>query len=136
MIHSTHRFRIRYAETDKMGFVYYGNYAEFFEVGRVELFRNIGISYKKLEDNGLLMPVLDLHVFYHKSIGYDEEISLETTLEKIEGLKVFFTYKIYNAEKKLCTTASTTLLFIDKNSHRPIPIPDVVIEKIKANQNS
>ncbi len=135
MIKATYRFRIRYAETDKMGFVYYGNYAKFFEVGRVELFRNIGISYKNLEDNGLLMPVLDLQIFYHMSIGYDEEIVLETTLEKTEGLKVFFSYKIFNSENKLCTTAATTLLFIDSQSHRPVPIPKSVLEKIEENHN-
>ncbi len=132
MISANHTFRIRYGETDKMGFVYYGNYAEFFEVGRVELFREHGISYKKLEDKGLLMPVLKLEINYHKSIGYDEEILLKTTLSKTEGLKVFFTYEIYNSEGKLCTTGETILIFINKDSHRPVPIPELVMEKISA----
>ncbi len=134
MVHSTHRFRIRYAETDKMGFVYYGNYAQFFEVGRVELFRFIGVSYKKLEDNGLLMPVLELKVNYLRSIGYDEEILLETRLEKIEGLKVYFSYKIFDSEGTLCTTGSTLLIFINKDTHRPVPVPDLILEKIKKHQ--
>lgn len=123
-----HTFRARYGETDKMGFVYYGNYPEFFEVGRVELFRDMGISYKKLEDEGILMPVLQLHISYLKPLYYDELFILETTFKKWEGLRVFFEYKIFNEKEELTTQGETELIFISKATGKPIKIPKEIME--------
>lgn len=112
--------RIRYAETDKMGYCYYGNYPIFLEVGRVELFRALGISYKSLEDNGILLPVLDLNIKYIAPALYDDLIRVDTALIRLDGVRLFFDYSIYNEDDVLLIRAATTLVFVDANNRKPI----------------
>jgi len=120
MLQNITRLRIRYSETDQMGFVYYGNYAQFFEIGRVELLREVGISYKSLEDRGYLLPVKELHINYHHAAKYDDEISIHTEVREIPSNRIQFFYKI-ELEGKLLVDGSATLFFMneDKRACRP-----------------
>ncbi len=88
MIRNETKLRVRYGETDQMGYVYYGNYAEYFEVGRVEWLRNLGISYKSLEESKIMLPVLHLNINYLKPAKYDDLLTIITTLKKNRWLKL------------------------------------------------
>ncbi|WP_027419360.1 acyl-CoA thioesterase [Crocinitomix catalasitica] len=123
--------RVRYAETDQMGYVYYGNYATFFEVGRVETLRSIGFSYKSLEDQGIMLPVSNYTVKYLKPIFYDELITVKTTINKIPSVKIEFDYEIYNSKKELLSVANTVLVFVNKKTMKPCRGPEALIDKIK-----
>lgn len=124
------KIRVRYGETDQMGYVYYGNYAQFFEMGRVEWLRNINTSYKSMENNGVMLPVLNLNVNYLKPAKYDDLLTLKTTLKKIPSVKIEFDFEIYNEKNELLTTGFTSLVFIDMKRNRPMRCPDYLLEKI------
>ncbi len=131
MYSKTSTTRIRYGETDRMGYCYYGNYAQFLEVGRVECLRSLGVSYKALEDSGIMLPVLDLKIKYIKPSFYDDLLTIETTIVNLPTSKIEFTYKIFNEKKELITTASTTLVFVAKNSMKPTRSPETLLQKLK-----
>ncbi len=132
MIKSTHTFRVRYAETDKMGFVYYGNYATFFEVARVELFRSIGVNYKELEDENVLLPVSEFSINYFKPLFYDEEFVVKTTIKELpSATRIIFDYQIINSKNEITTQATTTLFFMNKINAKPIKCPEKVLEKME-----
>ncbi len=122
--------RVRYSETDQMGYCYYGNFLQFFEIARVECLRAIGISYKELENNGVLLPVKDVQVDYKHPCFYDELLRIETELTEINSCRIFFAYKVFNEQTKLCTLATTTLVFLEKESKRPISCPSEILEKL------
>ncbi len=130
MLNNEINFRVRYSETDQMGYVYYGNYAQYFEVGRVEWLRKLGISYKTMEDNGIMLPVLDLQIKYLKPAKYDALLTLKTTLIKMPSVKIEFAYEIINQQKELLTTGHTTLVFIDMKRNRPTKAPQLILEKV------
>ena len=119
MIEHDIRVRVRYAETDQMGYVYYGNYATYFEVARVETFRSIGFSYKEMEEDGILMPVLELKTKYIKPAFYDDELTVKVMVKEKPGVRIKFEYEVYNSKEQLLNVAETTLVFISKNSGRP-----------------
>lgn len=123
-------FRVRYAETDQMGFVYYGNYAQYFEMGRVEWLRNKGITYKEMEDNGIVLPVLRLNINYRQPAKYDNHLSLTTTLLKMPTLRIEFEYQLHNEEDILLTTGNTTLVFVNKATMKPVKAPDYLLKKL------
>jgi len=133
MIHTTHTIRVRYAETDPMKYVYYGNYATYFELGRVELFRSIGISYDEIEKLGIWLPVSDYNIKYLKPALYDQKLEIHTYVKKIPGVRIEFEYEIYNEEKIKITEARTTLFFLDAASNKIIKCPDFLMELIKEN---
>lgn len=118
------KIRVRYGETDRMGYVYYGNYAEYFEVARVEALRNLGFSYRKLEDEGIMLPVLDYSVKYLKPAFYDDELTIKVTIKELPVARLKFSYEIYNEKDELTTVADTTLVFINRAANRPCPAPD------------
>jgi acyl-CoA thioester hydrolase len=122
-------FRIRYADTDKMGYCYYGRYAEFFEVARVEALRSIGISYKHLEDEGIMLPVLNYNVKYIKPAYYDEPITVKTTIKQTPTVKFSFFYETYNSQNELINTAETTLVFTNLQG-KPIKAPAEVVNAV------
>ena len=130
MIHTTHSLRVRYAETDSMKYVYYGNYATYLELGRVELFRKIGFSYDEIEKKGIWLPVADYKIRYLKPAFYDQELTIHTYLKKIPGVKIEFDYEIYNAENIKISEASTTLFFLDGKTQKVIKCPDFLIQII------
>lgn len=125
-------FRVRYAETDQMGIVYYGNYAQYLEMGRVEWLRALGISYRELEKNGIILPVISLQLNFRKSANYDDLLTIETKLKKVPSVKIEFDYKIYNESRELLVEANTVLAFIDKEQKKPIKCPDYILEKLEA----
>ena len=116
--------RVRYAETDQMGFVYYGNYAQYYEVGRVEAMRSLGFSYKEMEDSGILMPVINFNIDYKKPALYDDEIRIVTTVSKLPSVRITFDYECYNQKNELLNTGSVTLVFIDKIKNKPTKPPN------------
>lgn len=117
------QLRVRYGETDQMGYVYYGNYAQYFEVARVEWLRKLGISYKQLEEDGIMLPVLKLEVNYHKPAKYDDLLTIEASIRKKPSVRIEFDFKIYNTHNELLTTGYTSLVFIDMKRNRPTKAP-------------
>src|SRR5690606_20877058 len=117
---NSHSFRVRYAETDQMGVVYHGNYAQYLEMGRVEWLRALGITYKSMEDNGVMLPVISLHIDYKKSALYDDLLTVETSLKSRPLVKIEFEYKVTNEAGELLATGHTVLAFMDKNTGKPI----------------
>ncbi|MEQ8238816.1 MAG: thioesterase family protein [Cyclobacteriaceae bacterium] len=115
--------RVRYSETDQMGFVYYGNYAAYYEVARVEAFRAIGWSYKKMEEEGIGMPVLGMNIKYYGPAKYDELLTVKVSIPEQPRARVKFVYEITNANGKLINAAETELAFMNMNSGRPARIP-------------
>jgi acyl-CoA thioester hydrolase len=128
---NSHSFRVRYGETDQMGVVYHGNYAQYLEMGRVEWLRALGITYRSMEENGVMLPVISLQIDYKKSALYDDLITVETSLTKKPLVKIEFDYKIYNEAKELLATAHTVLAFMDKKTNRPIKCPEYILEKLE-----
>lgn len=133
MIHTTHSIRVRYGETDPMKYVYYGNYAEYLEVARVELFRAIGISYDEIENQGIWLPVSEYKIKYLKPGKYDQLLEIHTYIKKLPGVKIEFEYEIYNESKEKITEANTTLFFLDANTNKIIKCPDFLMEFIQKN---
>ena len=122
--------RVRYAETDQMGVVYHGNYAQYFEMGRVEWLRNLGISYKWMEENGVMLPVVSLQMNYKKPARYDDLLRIKTILKSQTSVKIEFDYEIYNEQNDLLTTGYSMLVFVDMKTGRPMVPPSYVTEKI------
>ncbi len=132
MILQHHTFiRVRYSETDQMGFVYYGNYAAYFEVARVEALRSLGISYKSLEEGGVLMPVKNFEIDYLKPAKYDEMIEIVTTIKETPKSGILFEYESLNEKKEVINRAKTTLVFLDAARMRPIRVPQLIIEALQ-----
>jgi len=130
MYKSETKIRVRYSETDMMGYVYYGNYATYFEVARVECIRSLGLSYRKMEDEGVALPVLDFSIKYYKPAFYDDELTVETTITEMPKVRIKFAYKIFNNDKVLLNEASTTLVFINKDTMKPCQAPKELTEKL------
>jgi acyl-CoA thioester hydrolase len=122
--------RVRYAETDQMGYCYYGNYASYFEVARVEALRQRGISYKELEQNGILLPVKKLEITYHQPAKYDDLLEIRTQIVQLEGVRIAFTYKTYNEAGVLLNEAYTLLVFVSAETQKPMAIPTTILEQL------
>jgi len=130
----THEFqkRVRYGETDQMGYLYYGNYAQYYEIGRVELIRSLGLTYKALEDtHGIMMPVVSMNVRYVRPALYDELITIRTTLRKLPGQFIVFYMELFNEKGKLVNGGTVKLCFVEAASQRTVPAPDFLVEKLK-----
>lgn len=121
---STCFLRVRYGETDKMGYCYYGNYAEFLEVGRVELLRSKGITYRELEESGIMLPVSEFHIKYLAPAKYDDLLSIVSKVTKLTGTRLFFEYEIFNEAKIKLIEAQTTLVFVNSETMRPTQVPE------------
>jgi len=126
------QIRVRYGETDQMGVVYHGNYALYLEMGRIEWLRKLGISYKTMEENGIMLPVVSLHVNYKKSAGYDDLINVKTQLLKTPTAKIEFEYEITNEKGELLSTASTILVFVDMKTGKPTKAPKYILDILEA----
>lgn len=120
------KVRVRYAETDQMGIVYHGNYVQYFEMGRVEWLRNMGVSYKWMEENGVMLPVVSLTMNYKRPARYDDELTVRTIFKSQESVKIEFDYEIYNQSNELLTTGSSILVFVDVKTGRPTLPPDYI----------
>jgi len=131
MILHTLQFRVLYPDTDKMGTMHHSNYAKYYEWARWELFRNIGIPYHKIEENGVMCPVIRMQFHFLKTVHYDELLTITTRLKSIKGVRIWFTYQIYNKDNELVNEAETELAFVDMTSWKPVPPPDFLLKAIK-----
>lgn len=129
--HST-KIRVRYGETDQMGYCYYGNYAQFFEVGRVEALRAFGMSYRQMEEHGVMLPVSDFHVKYLGPAFYDDELTIITRITELKGARLYFDYEVLNPDGKCISKASTVLVFVAKQNMRPVQPPDDFVALMKS----
>jgi len=129
-IHKT-KIRVRYAETDQMGYAYYGNYATYFEVARVEALRSLNFSYKQLEKDGVMLPVLEFGIKYFKPGFYDDELTIKTMISEVPSARSKFDYETYNSEGVLLNKANTTLVFVSVKTKRPTSAPQYLLDKLK-----
>lgn len=123
-IKDTHTFRPRYSETDQMGVVYYGNYAAYFEVGRVELLRKLGVSYAQLEANGTMLPVVHMSIDFKRGAKYDEEVQLETSMYELPTRKISFYHILRDMNGKTLVSGKVVLVFVDKITFKPKSCPE------------
>ena len=128
-------YRVCYADTDQMGYVYYGNYARFYEIARVETLRNIGISYKVLEEAGIGLPVYENYSKYHAPALYDDLLRIECTLIKMPSVRIEFEYKIFNQSDALLHEGKTTLVFMDLATKKVVKAPEWLISAILKQKN-
>jgi len=131
MFTSETRLRIRYAETDPMGYAYYGYYAMYYEVARVESLRQLGMSYKELEAQGTMMPVLENNSKYYAPALYDDEIRIVTFIRNSPSVRIKFEYDIYNGSGKLIHQGETLLAFVSKKNGKPCRPPEVFMNLIQ-----
>ncbi|WP_367867117.1 acyl-CoA thioesterase [Pedobacter sp. WC2423] len=127
--HST-KIRVRYSETDQMGYVYNGNYAQYYEVGRVEMLRSLGMTYGKMEETGIMLPLLELKSKFIKPALYDQEITIKTYVKELPGIRMLFDYELFNEKEELINIGATTLVFFDMVKKKPCPPPDYFLERI------
>ena len=124
------KVRVRYGETDQMGYVYYGNYAEYYEVARVEMLRSLGMDYAAMERDGVMLPVLELKCKFIKPALYDQEISIKTTVKELPGVRISFDYELFNEKEELINVGATTLVFFDMNIKKPCQPPKNFMDKL------
>jgi len=122
--------RVRYAETDQMGVVHHGNYALYLEIARIEWLRKLGVSYKKMEETGVGLPVVSLSINYNKPIEYDDVITVKTTLKNAPTAKVEFEYEILNNLEQILSTANVVLVFVDLEKNKPTKPPKYFLDAL------
>jgi acyl-CoA thioester hydrolase len=127
----TTQLRVRYGETDKMGVVYYGNFPLYFEVGRNALLRNFNMSYRDIEDDGIILPVVSLNVKYFKPALYDDLLTITTTVREMPAVKIIFDYQIHNESGELIAEGDTILVFTDSSKRRPCRAPESLVNALK-----
>jgi len=131
MITSENSIQIRYDEVDKMGYVYHGNYAKYYHISRTELMRNIGFSDKELESHNIILPIIELNVKYLKPVYYDDVITIKTYLRQLPDSRMTFEHEVRNVVGELINTASSTVVFVDNVTRRPMRAPDFFVDKLK-----
>ena len=123
--------RVRYGETDQMGYLYYGNYAEYYEVGRVETIRSLGISYKALEEeHGICLPVVNLEMRFIRPAYYDDLITVRTEIHALPDAYITFHVELFNEQKKRINAGRVKLCFFDATLKKVVPAPEYVLEKL------
>ncbi len=123
MYYFENKIRVRYGETDAMGIVYYGIYPLYYETGRTEMMRHLGFTYRKMEELGVIMPVISMSSIYRKPAFYDDLLTIRTIVEEMPETRILFDYEIYNEKCELVNEGQTTLVFVDREKNRPIRIP-------------
>jgi acyl-CoA thioester hydrolase len=124
--------RVRYGESDRMGYAYYGNYPLYYEVGRTEMLRNLGLTYKEMEDNGIILPVINLQSTYLSAAFYDDLLTVKTILKELPSVRIRFEYEVYNERGEKLNFGETTLVFTDAKTRKPRRPPEYFMEKVKA----
>lgn len=130
----SHEFkkRVRYGETDQMGYLYYGNYPQYYEIGRVEMLRSLGLTYKAMEEEqGILMPVVTMNIRYVRPAHYDELLTIRTTLRQLPERFITFHMELFNELGKLVNGANVKLCFVDAKSGKTIPAPELLVNQLK-----
>jgi acyl-CoA thioester hydrolase len=123
--------RVRYGETDRMGYAYYGNYAEYYEVGRVEALRKLGWNYKEMEDNGILLPVYTYAIKYLKPAFYDDLLVVKTMIKSMPSARINFEYEMFNEKGEKLNEGETTLVFVDSSTKKPCGAPKDFLDALK-----
>lgn len=123
--------RVRYGESDRMGYAYYGNYPFYYEVGRTEMLRNLGLTYKEMEDSGIILPVINLQCNYLAAAFYDDLLTVKTYLKELPTVRIKFDYEIYNEKGEKLNYGETTLVFTDAKTRKPRRPPEYFMEKVK-----
>lgn len=131
MFVSETKVRVRYGETDQMGYMYHGNYAQYYEIGRVDALRQVGLSYKIMEESGVMMPVLEIQSKFIKPALYDDEILIRTILRELPNVRIQFDFELFNQNKELVHTANVKLVFVRSSDMRPIRCPENLMETLK-----
>lgn len=131
MITHQTEIKVRYGETDQMGVVYHGNYAHYLEIGRLEWLDAIGVSYKQMEANGIMLPVASMDLKYSKPAFYDDILTIKTTLLKRPTASIEFAYEIHNSSGELLTTAYTKLAFVNMKSNFPMRCPQYILDELQ-----
>ncbi len=126
-----HQIRVRYGDTDQMGYVYYGNYGYYYEQARSEAIRWAGISYKEIEDSGTMMPITRMNIKYIRPAYYDELLTIKTTISEMPNRLILFTYQVFNEKSELINEGETQLAFIDAATKKMKSAPEVLIQKLK-----
>ena len=127
-----HHIRVRYADTDQMGYVYYGYYANYYEEARSEAIRSLGFPYKKMEEAGIMLPVTRMNVKYIGPALYDERITIRTIIDELPDRFIRFRYEIYNEAGKLINEGETQLAFIDAATRRMVHAPEALVNKLRS----
>lgn len=130
MLNHDFQIRVRYSDTDVMGYVHHSNYARYYETARWELFREIGIPYKELEDLGYMLPVVGMHFKFVKAAKYDDLLTIRTSLKSFDSPRISFVYKIYNLQEELINKAEVSLVFIDKKTRTICDVPEFINQAI------
>ena len=125
--------RVRYAETDQMGIVYHANYAQYLELGRIAWLKQLGFSYKKMEEDGIILPVISLSLNYKRSATYDDKLTIVTKLVKKPTVKIAFDYQIFNEDNQLLVEANTVLAFLNAGNRKPIKCPAAILDQLDSN---
>ena len=129
LVHET-QLRVQYYETDQMGVVHHSNYIRYFEIGRTELMRRVGLSYKNLEDAGTVMPITNIEARYLSPAHYDDIICIRSSIKEMPKARIVFYYEIYNEERKLLADGSATLAFVNKETGRPQRAPEAMVQAL------
>lgn len=130
----THEFqkRVRYGETDQMGYLYYGRYADLYEIGRVEMLRSLGLSYKEMEEEqGVMLPVKSLQMRFVRPARYDELVTIKTTLREMPQKDIVFHVEVLNEKNKIVNGGSVRLVFVDMKTNKTVTAPDFLVEQLK-----
>ena len=132
MYETTTQVRVRYAETDQMNIVYYGNYAQYFEVGRVESIRQLDYTYKDMEEQGVIMPVVELHIKYLRPATYDDLLTVKTQIRELPtDHRIEFFQEVYNEKNKMLTSGKIVLYFLDAKTRNKVTMPEVLRKKLE-----
>jgi acyl-CoA thioester hydrolase len=129
------KIRVRYAEADRMGYVYYGNYAMYFESARTEMLRSLGFSYREWEDTGIILPVRELQIRYLAPAFYDDLLTIRTIIKEKPLVKITFHHEVYNEKGEKTCTGSLVLVFVDSNTRRPTRAPKHFLEALEKHSN-
>jgi acyl-CoA thioester hydrolase len=133
MYETTTQVRVRYAETDQMNIVYYGNYAQYFEVGRVESIRQLDYTYKDMEEQGVIMPVVELHIKYLRPATYDDLLTVKTQIRELPtDHRIEFFQEVYNEKNKMLTSGKVVLYFLDAKTRNKVTMPEVLRKKLES----
>jgi acyl-CoA thioester hydrolase len=131
MFTSKTQIRIHYALTDQMGLVYHGHYAQFYEIGRTEALRSLGLTYKEVEATGVIMPVTEIHSRFIRPALYDDLITVVTTVKEMPlHHKIVFHSEIFNEQNELLNVGDVTLYFMDAKTMKRVEIPAMIKEKM------
>ncbi len=125
------KIRVRYSETDKMGYVYYGNYPAYFEVGRAEAMRELGMTYRDMEEKGVMMPIASMQLKYLRPAFYDDLLTVKTIVKEMPAARMHFFYEVYNEKQKLITEGETILAFINMETRKPCAAPQWFLEALQ-----